>query len=472
MSLSNHVLDDGTNRKTLQAWGATACTVEIGLAAKDKMTVAIPRDEAITESPFWPKFQRIDLFDSLGNRRFRGWRQPFKATARGSNENAAYNFAGVWETFLEAITFSDLRQYAVDPTAEIVNLTQGYTTEVILSRDLLTGVKISIKDQVTRILDYCLSVVGAVFQYDVSRVPTLIAPEDQKESISCGQAITQVLRFVPEVQPRIDYSVEPPRIVFGDAAGGDFPRAGHVGPEIVDVTAAPNWGTGLSWTGSLSWTDRSDVLLHQFSIIYIFEDSYTETDGSVVKWNSTHVDQNTVVNGSWRTMAATVHLRGLIWNGTVWEAPEPIPADGLALQMMRPFSRDQFELEFQTTAQEVDWVHAPGSLWCGVNGAAELVEANSVLQTVTRDIGRGQVTYKTGLPAHIGADDLLALRRPFVLRKPPTEAGQSQYGFAPPDPKKDKAGTVTVVAATVVDGALSGRKLEIEGVDKGEFTGP
>ena len=192
----------------------------------------------------------------------------------------------------------------------------------------------------------------------------------------------------------------------------------------------------------------------------------------VIKWLTTSVDSAEVANGSRRRLTSTARLRGAVWNGAQWEDPEEQPGAGLAAQMLRPWARPQWELEFGTVGKEVDWTHAPGSLWCVKGFGPELENANAVLQKITRDLGSGSVTYHAGPPPHVALGDFRGLTRPLRRRKKPARAGEMQHGLAAPDPGKDtsNADPTTIIAAIEQeDSTLVARKLTLRDAVVGEI---
>ena len=119
----------------------------------------------------------------------------------------------------------------------------GFTDHVILNRLPAYFLEwLSVRGQVQAILDYALTKVPGAFTYDVSRLPNLFPPCDEKRSLTCDEAIKNQMQWIQDGIVKVDETQSPPQIVFysrfGDTAFTSSPVV-----QLPVVTLAIGTGT-------------------------------------------------------------------------------------------------------------------------------------------------------------------------------------------------------------------------------------
>ena len=120
----------------------------------------------------------------------------------------------------------------------------GLTDHVILNRVPAYFLEwLSVRGQVQAILDYALTKVPGSFAYDVSALPGIFPPCDEKRSLTCDEAIKNQMQWVQDGIVKVDETQSPPKIYFysryGDTVFGPSPTV-----QLPRVTL--NLGTGTA----------------------------------------------------------------------------------------------------------------------------------------------------------------------------------------------------------------------------------
>lgn len=139
---------------------------------------------------------------SGGSIYFQGYCSDVRRTGHENGEAIQYTFSDLW-WLLGQITYQQ-------------SLFGGFlTSHVIMNLDPVTGVKVALQTQVSKILDYALAQLGyAAFAYDVSGLPTQIAPSDEKRDNTCDTLVKEELRWTASATSWVDYTQSPPKIYF------------------------------------------------------------------------------------------------------------------------------------------------------------------------------------------------------------------------------------------------------------------
>src|ERR1017187_1888121 len=129
-----------------------------------------------------------------------------------TSESVEYTVSNVW-WYLQSIYF--MQNWLPRP---------GLTDHIILNRSPIDHVLIlvSVRDQIAAILDYALTKVPGAFTYDVSALPSIIPPPDEKRSLTCDEAIKNQMQWVQDGVVKVDETQNPPKFYFysrfGDTA--------------------------------------------------------------------------------------------------------------------------------------------------------------------------------------------------------------------------------------------------------------
>lgn len=441
MSRRQHAIDIiGGATKTLQEWRVLSCVTRHRLGGEDVMELVIDREvgEAL---PFEP-FSRLRLLDPDGQPRFVGRVLEPQRQASVGAQTVSIGVAGAW-SYLMADTYQQDAFFAVDPAVESPVTGLQPVGRVILNRDPATGEKIKIAPQIAAALDYSIS-EGAPIEYETARIPDVEAPEDQAVDLRVSDVIRRCLGWAPHVGCRWEYGGLKPKLIFDDTIDPS-PFAGGFAEREIAVTDVDGGQDGLQGR------PRYDLLCPEFRIVYIYE-----TEFSNVRWNSLAQDISTAPAGSdaenaYGRQISTVVLRGSVWDGTNYSAPEERPPNGLAASMHKAYRSLFYELGWSQTATEVDWTAAPGDLF-SVTGTYDFAEARSVCQQITRDIQTGRTSFQCGPPVFLGLADRIALLVPNRIRGQSNAAGESTHGFRDRKKPEPEGYTEKQVRAMVRDG--------------------
>jgi len=183
----------------------------------DTLTFSEPLQDATEEDTFAQDSVIILYRD--GVKWFQGIITAIVPEMTEQTEVKRYVVQGGWY-YLENHVFKQIwKTYTGDPD----NLGQVRSSEVILgmSNNLASFQKQNSKQQIQEVLDYAITTSGAPLSYDLTDCPEIDFPVDQKTDITCGDAIRQVLRWIPDAVVSWDYSTTNP--TFKVVRRGDLP---------------------------------------------------------------------------------------------------------------------------------------------------------------------------------------------------------------------------------------------------------
>lgn len=123
--------------------------------------------------------------------------------AHVQEEKCSYTIAGPW-WYLENLVFQQTWQ----EMKGVDELTSVYKSRVILNQGK-AGDLISIKDQITEVLEYAIK-QGALLEIGTLDIETT-APFLEVKDLSCAEAIKQLLRWAPDTLCWFDYTQTKPR---------------------------------------------------------------------------------------------------------------------------------------------------------------------------------------------------------------------------------------------------------------------
>ena len=153
-----------------------------------------------------------------GTQWFQGYVTDCHRVGSAESENVQYTVGNVWWLLMSIFYKQNWPSFQ--------NI--GFTDHVILNR--VPGYVlewISVRGQLQAILDYALTKVPGAFSYDVSRIPNLFPPCDEKRNLTCDEAIKNQMQWIQDGVVKVDETQTPPKILFysryGDTAFSTSP---------------------------------------------------------------------------------------------------------------------------------------------------------------------------------------------------------------------------------------------------------
>jgi hypothetical protein len=457
MSLAQHTLEFTISgafvSKTLAEWGIVAAKVTRTLgASSDKMELVVR--QATTSANLWPPFAVGRLRDPDGVARFTG---PLTMTRRketAGEQRRNYTFDGPW-FYLQHLVYGQGWFFADLPMDFSSGFSPARSTKVILNRDNANG-GVDVPAQLTDALAQAVA-AGAPIAYNVSGAGSLQPPGDQQNDMLIGDVVKRTLEWCPHISCRWEYGDGSPTLVFGSTTAGESFGTAQV-LDLDDTTRGITQFTG---------DPRADLLVRQVTVNYVGQQSVTDTDTGKQKTFLVLGSETSIVeNGAFGAMESTIELGPLFWNAatTAFVPSDPQPS-GLAAAAHEAFKQLYYDVTWTEQTKEVDWTREVGTRWSFEGAGAGFDEAQSVLQTIVRDIGSGVAEYTSGPPKHAGLgtlrDILLGNRKRHVPRDAPSRI--LGYGDPIEDPEKPPTGYYTFqdvsIDGVLVNAQVSGVKL-------------
>ena len=209
------------------------------------------RNAALTEMTFVADGQPIDTADlfafesvvvvmrdrvlsgasySGGSQFFQGYVTDAHRMGNGSSESVAYTVSNVW-WLLQSIFYKQNW-----PSV-------GFTDHVILNRVPAYALQwLGVRSQIQAILDYALTKMPGAFTYDVSALPNIFPPCDEKRSLTCDEAIKNQMQWLQDGIAKVDETQSPPKIYFYTRFGDTVFTSTPVN-QLPSVTLAIGTGT-------------------------------------------------------------------------------------------------------------------------------------------------------------------------------------------------------------------------------------
>lgn len=426
MSLQEHTITVGLVTKTLAEWGLESAIVTTRDTGRDDLLMTAER--GVAQAPIWAMNSTLILKDEGGTVRWRGTVGLPRKSARRGRQTHSYSAQGLpW--YLDRLIYRQQWPFPTNPDDPLGAQTLEFVSQLILHRESGAGeatAKVNVREQVRAILDYAIE-AGVPMGYSTIGIPDNVEPpEDEQLDLRISDALDCTLGWVPDVQRHVHYTENPQRLVFTRAHFSGSTVSVH-GPSYFQRRSID-----LTQLEDVDVQGRDDLLIPRMRITYIVTNQAGEQT-----WRSVVRDESEVDNGGWGTSESTVQLRGLIWDGSGFTAPEPLPPSGLAESLHRGFSRLLYEVSFARTTDSLQWDLYPGELW-HISGAGEdLEESLSLCKEISRDLKSGKVTVKCGLGTTLGLSGRLQLLRPNRKRQVPQNASEQSYGFGDENEKEN-----------------------------------
>ncbi len=294
-------LTHGSNTYTLEQWGVSISTdSEFTSQAPDVVILDILSDaDAVTlagdaissgvpaADVDWAYLDSITILQD-GVQWFKGKVSRLPKMADGSSEQQSYQISGPW---------FDLDNILYLSTIGVNNAGSPETEDfprVILGQDA-AGITITTGQQITNILNYARTKSAAQFGSAPYTVGTIEAgftvPPSTAESITCGNAIRQVLKFHPDFVTHFDYSTSPP---------------------TVHVTSSENLSAqsvtfGGADTGGLTIFSRDELIPSFVRIVY---EAFNTVDGKTYRAPSTIDKYPPTATGELGAIHTIINLHG------------------------------------------------------------------------------------------------------------------------------------------------------------------
>lgn len=183
---------------------------------------------------------------------FQGSVSRIRRSGAANGESIQYRFSNLW-WLLSRIVFTQTWPYPFTTSHVIMNLKPDFSRSII-----------GVRSQIQAILDCALADLGAVFTYDVSGIPDIFPPTDEKRDITCDEAVKSQARWVPGLTTWVDYSGAVPKIYFVTRFGGSV-------FDITPTTAMPivtmDIGDGVS-VSSASISSLDELVSPQVIILF------------------------------------------------------------------------------------------------------------------------------------------------------------------------------------------------------------
>lgn len=366
-------------RRPLASWGITACSCRFRSLDVDELTLGT-KVGRLSGSPLFSYGATVSLYrDSV--RWFTGTVTALPTEGSGTEELASYTVSGPWWQ-LDNLIFQDDRKVPIDPDDATSELQTVFTSHVVLFQDLNLA-KRSIDQQITRVLAYAAGKGASIATGTID--PDFDVPWEEARDATCGEVLRRCTRWAPDSVSWYDYTTSPPTL--------HIRRRANLSATTWDLDAA---------TGLTEWSlSRREDLAPKGVTIIIQRRKTQATGGTKVYFERQIAGDATAGIGS---VVMTVPLAG---DGST---EEPVPV-GLAADFFSACSTVGYEGQFAWTQAEVTGVARPGQVINLLNARSEHATMAAVVQQVSEDIVKGRTTVTVGLPAYLGARDLLELAR-------------------------------------------------------------
>lgn len=238
---------------------------------------------------------------------FRGRLRGLPRAGEPTSERLAYRARGAWEQLERRAYLQTWKEAsdASDPDSALVDVRRGV---VILGQDN-TGAKVAVDSAVEDIVQNAID-AGASLAIGTIDLGTLTVPWDEVVDLSCAEAISRLLQWVPDAVVWFDYTVNPPSFNArrrADLTAVNLLTIPSTGPEPA-TTYAPLTHVRLN--------PRHDLLVSNVALIYVAtnranESSWVTTARDVYPPGTTGREDGALVR--------TVQLAGSIYASTVLE---------------------------------------------------------------------------------------------------------------------------------------------------------
>jgi hypothetical protein len=426
-----YLLTIGTEQRTLEGWGVSSCVVVVANMRGDMMALTVPATASTT--PLMNYNTRVALKDASGVWRFAGLAcQAQPVIAPDGSEHLLYRVRG-GAAFLES-TYRQNWRVPEDIPEEVVTQETAMRVQLVslvtLFRDSGDGAKVTLAEQLKDILDQAVADCadeGLSLGYSLDYLPEISPPEDEKQDLPFLDAIESCLRWCPHVCAYWDYSAGYPFLRFSAPyvdRGGDAAKNVVMGFSYLPRTVPVELMT------ECKAVPVDERVVKTLSIEYLVENIILVGAGRPVLYRTIESDTSTTTNGSAVKVRIGIPLRGVMWDGEGYTAPEPRPPDGIAEQLHMGFARPWWKFEpLVFVGEDVNWSYKVGEGWSVTGMGTGPANAQAIAQVITRDLVTNRTELQCGPPEHLGLGDIVALYEANRLRKVPGRAGAQQFGF-------------------------------------------
>ena len=263
-------LTHGVTTKTLAAWGVSLVDAEMTSQAPDVVTLELVTsgDSSVIElpdgttSPGWAYLDNVTILKDSAQW-FKGRVTRVPRFVSGDSERLAYEISGPWFD-LESITYQQDTAERATGTAIEDPVTSHKTPAVVLGQRWTTpgvdAVQITTGAQIGDILDYALTEVSTFQKGTIDS--GFLFPPVQATSITCADAIRQLLRLHPGWVAWFDYTTTPPTL--------------HIRGPSGQTAASVPFTSATEINGGLQIHSRDDLVPSYVRIVY---PQVTEVDG-------------------------------------------------------------------------------------------------------------------------------------------------------------------------------------------------